>query len=131
MADTKSSKKVLLIDDDPTILTTYEMAFTAKGYTSITARDGEQGLDILTKGPVDSIVVDLMMPHLDGKSFLLRVKDNENFKDIPIIVCTALIEDIEKNEIMNSGADAYLVKTDTDPHELVKKIDALIAKKKS
>ena len=126
MADAKDKPKVLLIDDDLTLLTTYEMAFSVKGFETVIAHDGQEGFKKAKEKHPVAIVVDLMMPKLDGKSFLKLIQDDPELAEIPIIVCTALIEDIEKKEIMSMGAKAYYVKTDIDPNELVTHVKDLL-----
>ncbi len=117
---------VLLIDDDDALLTQYNTAFELHDIKTETAKDGLDGLAKAKKVHPAAIVVDLMMPKVDGKTFLYQLKEDPTTKDIPVIVCTALIEDIEKNEVLKAGANDYIVKTDTDPNDLVKRVKKLI-----
>jgi DNA-binding response OmpR family regulator len=102
------------------------MAFSVKGFKTITAQNGEDGFAKAESERPDAIIVDLMMPKLNGMLFLAQLKENADLADIPVIVCTALIEEIEKNRAMKLGAEAYYVKTDIDPNMLVNEVKALL-----
>jgi DNA-binding response OmpR family regulator len=126
-----SNATILLIDDDNSIRTTYQMTFEAKGFHVLQAADGKAGLALAQEQHPDIIILDLMMPVMDGKQFLKAARHDETLKNTPIIVCTALLEDIEKQEIMGLGATEYLVKTDVDPDHLVSKVQSLLPKAES
>ena len=114
---------ILLIDDEPGILETYKMAFSYHGMDVLTASDGKEGLVKAKDAMPDAIVVDLMMPNLNGKQFIREIRENSDLKNVPILVCTALGEELEKNEALAAGATDYFVKTESDPYKLVASVE--------
>lgn len=115
----KASKTILIIDDDATLRETYQMIFQEKGFTAVTAKDGRSGIEAAAEHKPDIIILDLMMPGMNGKEVLTELKATPDLKKIPVIVSTALIEDLEQGEVKNLGAEAYTVKTQIEPDDLV------------
>lgn len=104
------SKKILVVDDE--VLTT-ELAKTfleKHGFDVVIAADGESGLTLAEAENPDLILLDVMLPSMDGFAVCKKLKENEKFKDTPILMFTArgLSSDIEKGETV--GADEYIVK---------------------
>jgi len=83
-------KKVLVVDDDPTVLELYVPYFTMKGYDTVGAVDGPEGLAILGREKIDVIVLDLAMPGMQGEDVMEKIAQNPDWKKIPIIVESAL-----------------------------------------
>jgi DNA-binding response OmpR family regulator len=108
------SKKILIVDDDPDLLRMVTMRLEANQYEVITAYDGEEGLEKVKAENPDLIILDIVMPKLDGYSFVQEIKKTEH-KTIPIIILTAKeeMEDIFKME----GISDYIIKP-FDPEEL-------------
>ncbi len=119
---------VLLVDDDKAILTTSRMAFEAKGLNVLTARNGKEALTQARNRRPDAIVLDLMMPVMDGREFLRELKRDTSLHNVPVIVCSALLEEIEKDEIMALGAADYVVKTELDLDQLVARVEKFLPK---
>jgi CheY-like chemotaxis protein len=128
MALTKgiSMAKILIIDDDPTILSTYQLAFSTEGYEVETATNGQEGLDKAKATNPAAIVVDMMMPVMDGKTFLNHLRQDPNFKNTPVIVCTALVPEIGKGDVTQTATE-YVEKTEVDPLMLIEKIKSYMA----
>ena len=84
-----SGKKVLLVDDDILIDKMISTFFLSRGISTEIALNGVEGLEVLKKMRPDAIILDLMMPEMDGFEFCELVKNNEQLKDIPIIVISA------------------------------------------
>jgi CheY-like chemotaxis protein len=82
-------KTILVVDDDPDIGVSLEAIFTSEGYRVIIARHGLEGLDLARKDQPDVILLDVMMPVLDGYGFLDAQKDDPTISDIPVIVLSA------------------------------------------
>ncbi|RPJ50676.1 MAG: DNA-binding response regulator, partial [Methanobacteriota archaeon] len=101
-------KTVLIIEDNPTMVRALEDNFTIKGYQVKTAMDGEKGLALAMKGESDLIILDIMLPKMNG--FEICSKLRESKKNTPIIMLTA--KDQEQDIIMglNLGADDYVTK---------------------
>lgn len=110
-------KKVLIVEDDKFISKAMKYKFEEAKFIVKLTRTAEEGLEILKKWIPDVIVLDILLPGIDGYEFLRKVKSDEKLKDIPVIVASNLPEDEEGT----AGAIDYIVKSDLDLDELVKK----------
>jgi DNA-binding response OmpR family regulator len=104
-------KKILAVDDSLTYLEEIAGRLRQDGYDVVTARSGEEALELLSVQPVDCILLDLMMPGLSGQETCRRIKDSVGLRDIPLIMHTALEEQEAMIEGINVGADDYIVKS--------------------
>lgn len=113
--------KVLLVEDEEMLAKMYQTKFQNEGYDIILAANGEAGLKIALENKPDIILLDIIMPKLDGFSVLKSLKDNSQTKNIPVILLSNLgqEEDIKKGKSM--GAAGYLVKANLTPAEVVEK----------
>ena len=104
------SKKILVVDDEPNIVEVITNRLKANNYEVIVAYDGEQALELTKREKPDLIILDLMLPKLDGYQVCNQLKSEEGFKDIPIIMLTSRSQagDIQKG--LEKGADAYAAK---------------------
>jgi len=121
MVNTKKYQ-ILLIEDEEMLANMYETKFQNEGYNIKKALDGETGLKIALEDKPDLILLDVIMPKLDGFSVLKNLKGNSQTKNIPVILLSNLgqEEDIKKGKEM--GADGYLVKANLTPAEVVNKV---------
>ncbi len=119
-------KVVLIVDDDATLREMYEAYLKLSGYSVAVAQDGKDGLEKAKRVKPAIILLDLMMPEMNGIEVLKHLKDDPNLKDIPVIVFTALIQDLEKQQAFDAGAADYVVKTELVPSAMKDKIDSLI-----
>jgi len=110
--------RILVADDDPMIIRLLEIKLSQAGYDVISAEDGLQALDAATKQVPDLIVLDGMMPGLDGFEVLRRLRDQPGTRNIPIIVLTARDQREDVEDALSSGASSYLVKP-VNPHDLI------------
>lgn len=101
------SKRVLIVDDEPRYLRLLEANLRTEGYEVVTAQDGQQALEIFSSQPVDLILLDIMMPRLDGFGTTQRIRE---FSNVPIIILTAKGEEQDRVRGLDLGADDYLVK---------------------
>lgn len=104
------AKKILIVDDEPDIIEILRFRLEKKGYRVVAAFDGEEALDQVEKEQPDLIVLDLMMPKMDGAEVCRRLKRNPAYQEIPIIMLTAKARDVDKMEGISLGADDYIVK---------------------
>ena len=120
--------KILLIEDDPFLLSMYSIKFEAEGFIVVTADDGEKGLEIAKKENSDIILLDILMPKMNGFEVLEKLKADERTKEIPIILLTNLNQkdEIEKGLIL--GADDYLIKAHFMPSEVVTRIKKILGR---
>lgn len=112
--------KILVTDDDPEIRDVIRIYLKNEGFRVHEAEDGAQALDFLRKETVDLIILDIMMPHLDGIKACFRIRD---MTQIPIIMLSAKGEDIDKITGLTTGADDYVAKP-FNPLELVARVKA-------
>lgn len=116
------SKIILLVEDEPTLQKTLSLALTQEGYEVKSALDGEAGLRLAKEAKPNIILLDLILPKMDGFEVLDEIKKDEATKDIPVIVLTNLesAPDIEK--ALALGATNYLVKANYDLKDIIDKI---------
>lgn len=111
------NKRVLIIEDDKFINKAMKYKFEESGFKVKSVRTAEEGLVILKEWTPDAIMLDILLPGINGYEFLRKVKLDEKLKDIPVIVASNLPE----SEDGTRGATDYIVKSDLDLDELVKK----------
>ena len=121
-----TGKKVLIIDDDTTLCDMYSEELRAKGYQVALAHNGVSGLEAAEKEQPDIILLDVMMPKLNGFDTLKKLKEDNKTSKIPVIVLSALVQEENKKKASALGASAYLVKSDALPKDVVNKIASLI-----
>lgn len=111
-------EKILIVDDEKEIRDLIEIYLKSEGYETLKAGDGEEALNILNKEEVDLIILDIMMPKLNGIDACLKIREE---KEMPIIMLSAKAEDMDKILGLNMGADDYLTKP-FNPLELVARV---------
>ncbi|MFY2307193.1 response regulator transcription factor [Lysinibacillus fusiformis] len=109
---------ILVVDDDKEIRELAQIYLKNEGYNVLQARDGDEGLRLLQKNIVDLIVLDIMMPNVDGINMCIKVRE---YSDIPIIMLSAKTQDMDKIFGLTTGADDYMTKP-FNPLELVARI---------
>lgn len=103
-------KKILIADDEHKIIMTLEYAFRKAGYEVFIARDGSEVLEILKKEIPDIILLDIMMPNVDGYTTLAEIRKNKAFSDIKVIFLSAKTGEADIAKGLELGADAYVTK---------------------
>ena len=103
-------RKILIVDDEPNIVMILEYTFKKQNFEVFIARDGSEALDILEENKPDVVLLDIMMPHVDGYQTLKHIKKTKSLKDTKVAFLTAKnkASDIEKG--LKLGADKYLIK---------------------
>jgi len=122
--------KVLIVDDDVTLRDMYAERLKAEGFEVDTAGNGAEGIEKAKSAKPDVILMDVMMPQVNGFNALEKIKQDADIKDIPVIMLTALIQAENKTRGLQAGAAGYIVKSETMPGEVIKKINAVLAKAK-
>ncbi len=117
-----NGKTVLIVEDEPDLLTILADKFNSEGFNVVTARDGQEGLDSLTKAKPDAILLDIIMPRMDGITMLKKMREDKDNKDIPVIVLTNLADSDAVVTSLEHGAFDYLIKTDWHLAEVVNKV---------
>jgi DNA-binding response OmpR family regulator len=101
------SKRILIVDDEPRYLRLLEANLRTEGYEVSTAQDGVQALEVFSAQPIDLVLLDVMMPRLDGFGVCQRLRE---FSNVPIVILTARGEEQDRVRGLDLGADDYLVK---------------------
>lgn len=104
------NEKVMIVDDEQNILELLEYNLKKEGFEVIRADTGEKAASLLEKTKPDIILLDQMLPGIDGLELLKRIRANSNFSDIPVIMVTARSEEIDKIIGLELGADDYVTK---------------------
>jgi DNA-binding response OmpR family regulator len=114
---------ILLVDDEPAITDNLAPLLRRAGFDVVVAHDGNQALQRLRTGPPDLVVLDVLLPGMDGRAVLRQVREERH--QVPIILLTQVGESGERAMALDEGADDYLNKP-FDPHELVARIRAVL-----
>lgn len=109
---------ILVCDDDKDIVEAIEIYLTQEGYHILKAYDGQEALDILNSETVDLLIIDVMMPRLDGIRATVKIRESN---PLPIIILSAKSEDTDKILGLNIGADDYITKP-FNPLELIARV---------
>jgi DNA-binding response OmpR family regulator len=117
---------VLVVDDDPAILRVLRLNLELEGYDVDTACNGAEALEYLERGRHDIVVLDVMMPKVDGFEVLRRIRENPGIADIPVILLTARSTEQDVWDGWQQGVDYYMTKP-FDVEELLRSIDRLLA----
>ncbi len=122
--------KILLVEDDPFLLSMYATKFEMEGFVVVLAEDGEKGLKLAGKEKPSIILLDVLLPKMDGFEVLKALKADKATKDIPVILLTNLSQrdDVEQGQAL--GAVDYLIKAHFMPSEVVEKIKKVLGDKK-
>ncbi|MFA5954340.1 MAG: response regulator [Patescibacteria group bacterium] len=123
---TGSGKKILIIEDEAFLAEMYDTKFRDLGYTVILGHDGMQGVQLMKKERPDLVLLDIIMPGVDGYEVLKMVRKDPETKDLLIVVLSNLGQEEEITKGLQLGADDYLVKSDLTPSQLVEKIESVM-----
>ena len=119
-------KKIVIVEDDTFLAGMYSTRLATEGYDVKMASDGQIGVDMVTKELPDIILLDIILPELDGFSVLQKIKADGATKNIPVILLTNLGQKADVERGLELGASDYLIKAHFTPSEVVAKIKALI-----
>jgi len=121
--------KILIVEDDPDITEMVEYNLTEEGYEVISAADGGAGVKLAGKNRPDLIILDIMLPEMDGFEVCRRLKSDSSTADVPIIFLSAKSEETDKVLGLELGADDYVTKP-FSPRELIARIRAILRRGK-
>ena len=118
-------KRVLVVDDEPNIVMSLRFLMEREGYDVVVAPTGRAALDALDQGPADLVLLDVMMPELDGFEVCQRIRDNPAWRETRIVMLTAKGRDVEREKGIALGADAYVTKP-FSTRELVARVKTML-----
>jgi DNA-binding response OmpR family regulator len=122
-----SKKRILVVDDEVDLVETVRFSLELEGYDVLVAYNGEEALNQARKENPDLILLDLMLPKLDGYKVCRLLKFDERYKHIPILMLTAKIQEKDKVTGMETGANEYITKP-FEMDELMKKVKGYLNK---
>jgi DNA-binding NarL/FixJ family response regulator len=120
---TREQKRLLLIDDDPNLILLVKDYLEFRGFEVVTAENGLEALDLLAQQLPDMIVCDVMMPEMDGYTFVEQIRQDARYSWIPVLFLSAKGQSQDRVRGLNTGADVYMVKP-FEPEELVAQVES-------
>lgn len=123
------SKKILIVDDEPNIVVPLQFLMEQSGYTVDVAYSGEEALESISRWRPDLVLLDIMLPGMDGFEVCQIMRLNEEWRDIKIIFLTAKGRDVDVAKGMVLGADAYIIKPFSNA-EIIAKVRELLESSK-
>ena len=117
---------ILIVEDDRFVRDLYQHEFEKSGYDIKLAEDGEIALKVVKESKFDCILLDVMLPKLDGLEVLRRIKEDSATKNIPVMILSNLGQDEIIRQALQIGAKAYIVKSLYTPSQVVNEIRGLI-----
>jgi len=126
-ADLCPMKKILIIEDEESILEMYKMRLEQEGYLVIASNNGTDGIALAKKEKPDLILLDLVIPEIDGYQVLKKLRADQNTKNIKIYILSNLGQSQEINKGFTNGADGYLIKASLTPSQLSSNVKNIFA----
>ena len=124
-----SKVKILIVEDEEILLTALSEELMQQGFNVVGAKDGVEGVEATEKEKPDLILLDLVMPRLDGIGALKQIKERPDIKDIPVVILTNLSDYDKISDALSLGAMDYLVKANYRLEDLVNKIKTVLERK--
>lgn len=119
--------KILIVEDDPLISRMYQKIFTFEGYEVLMARDGEEGLDKAKTSKPTLILLDVMMPKMNGLQVLEKLKEDPETKAIPVMMLTNLAGTQDAEAALSKGAIKYIIKSEYRPKQVANMVKEILA----
>jgi len=118
--------RILIVDDEPNIVLALELLMKREGYEILTVDDGQKVFEVVREFNPDLILLDIMMPKMDGYEVCQRIRADASLKDISIIMLTAKGREVEKEKGLALGADYYITKP-FSTREVIMKVKEILA----
>jgi DNA-binding response OmpR family regulator len=119
-------QNILLVEDDPFLIDIYTTKLKESGFLVEVASDGEEAIRKVKEKPFDLMLLDIVLPKLDGWDILRQIKADSKLKDLKIIIISNLSQKEEVERGMNLGVEKYLIKAHYTPSEVVKEIKKVL-----
>jgi CheY-like chemotaxis protein len=121
--------KILLVEDDDLMIRMYNRLFTIHGYQTEIAENGEEGFTKAKQFQPDLILLDVMMPKMNGLELVKKLKEDEETKDIIIVLLTNLGIQEKLDEAIQMGVATYIIKSNHQPEEIIRIVEEQLIKK--
>lgn len=118
--------KVAIIEDDMAIVQMYRTKFENEGYDVATAPDGQAGLELIDSFQPDIVLLDLMMPNMNGLDMLQRLRSQPNGRDAKVVVLTNMGDTETATKVYKMAADDYIVKAEMTPKQVAERVKTLL-----
>jgi DNA-binding response OmpR family regulator len=125
----EKNTKILVVEDEEILLTALSEELKQQGFAVVGAHDGVEGVEMAVSEKPSIILLDLVMPRLDGIGALKQIKENDATRDIPVVILTNLSDYDKVSDALSLGAMDYLVKANYRLEELVMKIKSILDRK--
>lgn len=125
----QSKHKILIVEDDDFLRKMYTTGLGNHGFETASASDGEEALKAMDDSKPDLCLLDLVMPKVDGYEVLSEMKDDDDLKDIPVVVLSGLGQEEDINSALQQGAEDYFIKTEHTVKGVAEKLKKILAKK--
>jgi len=120
--DIDQKKKILIVDDDGSLRSVLKDKISHEGFTALTANDGEEGLKVGIKEKPDLILLDVIMPKVNGIKMLKKLRENDWGKTVPVLLLSNDDDPEHIRETLKDNATDYLIKSDWELEDIIKKI---------
>ena len=120
--DGEDKKKIMVVEDDVFVMDIYHTKLEQEGFQVIEAANGLEAIKKLEEVIPDVMLLDILMPYMDGLEVLEKIKADDRFKNIPVVLLTNLSQKEEVNKGLKLGANDYLIKSHFTPSEVLDKI---------
>jgi DNA-binding response OmpR family regulator len=122
----ETKKKILIVEDDPLLIDIYTTRFKQVGFNLVVIKEGEKAVKAIEKEHPDLVLLDIVLPYMDGWDILRELKSKEDTKNIQVVVLSNLGQKEEIEQGLRLGAAKYLIKAHYTPSEIVEEIMKLI-----
>lgn len=119
------TKRILLVEDDFAIQDMYKRVLEQAGYEVMVTANGKEGVELFNHAPFDLVLLDIMLPDLDGISALTQMKQNQQNTDTKIVMLTNLGQDDVIKKAFAIGANSYLIKSSLTPYQVVDEVKSI------
>ncbi|MFH1510014.1 MAG: response regulator [Candidatus Nealsonbacteria bacterium] len=116
------SKKILIIEDEEIMMELLQKKLIQAGYDVVVARNGEDGLRVMEESKPDLVLLDIVMPKMNGFDVMEKMNENKDIKKIPVVIVSNSGQPVEIDRAQKLGAKDWLVKTEFDPKEVLDKV---------
>lgn len=124
-------RKILIVEDEESIRDLYKRQVELAGFQTDSVASGKEALAALTQNRYDLILLDIMLPDVNGLQILKEVKGNDKTKSTSVLMLTNLGQDITIKEGFNLGAEGYLIKASYTPDQIIQEINNILTKKQA
>jgi len=119
-------KTILIIEDEAAIAQMYRLKLEMNGYKVEIALDGESGLKLISSVKPDLVLLDIMMPHMNGDEVLKKIRSNPNTENLPVLILTNIGDESLRNRLEKLGVTSYIQKSDLTPKHILAKVNATL-----